>query len=97
MCGGAILLEDRGSSATGQHEEEKTARRLASSVRLPGFRPGKAPAAMVRKRFKDAIRQQVLENLVQEAFKEVIEREKLDDLLEGLLHEVLEEIGRAHV
>ena len=41
--------------------EEKSARRYASSVRLPGFRPGKAPPAMVRKRFKDAIRQQVLE------------------------------------
>src|SRR3954463_8843713 len=45
-------------------EEEKTAKRYAASVRLPGFRPGKAPAAMVRKRFKDAIRQQVLETLV---------------------------------
>src|SRR5260221_14065104 len=88
MCGGAILLEDRGSSATGQHEEEKTARRLASSVRLPGFRPGKAPAAMVRKRFKDAIRQQVLENLVQEAFKEVIEREKLDVAAQPHVHDV---------
>ena len=40
--------------------EERTARRYASSVRLPGFRPGKAPAALVRKRFRDAIRQQAL-------------------------------------
>src|SRR6478672_3951957 len=55
-------------------EEEKTAKRYAASVRLPGFRPGKAPPAMVRKRFKDAIRQQVLETLVQEAFKEVMAR-----------------------
>ena len=39
--------------------EEKAARRYASSVRLPGFRPGKAPAAMVRKKFAEAIRQEV--------------------------------------
>lgn len=57
--------------------EEQAARRYASRVRLPGFRPGKAPAAIVRKRFGEAIRKEALESLVQEAYKEVIEREKL--------------------
>jgi trigger factor len=60
-----------------QEAEEQTARRYASSVRLPGFRPGKAPAALVRKRFRDAIRQQALESLLQDAYQEVVEREKL--------------------
>ena len=69
-------------------EEEKTAKRYAAQVRLPGFRPGKAPAAMVRKRFKDAIRQQVIETLVQEAFKEVMEREKLDVAAQPHVHDV---------
>ena len=69
-------------------EEEKTAKKYAASVRLPGFRPGKAPAAMVRKRFKDAIRQQVIETLVQEAFKEVMEREKLDVAAQPHVHDV---------
>jgi trigger factor len=69
-------------------EEERTAQRYATSVRLPGFRPGKAPAAMVRKRFKDAIRQQVLETLVQEAFKEVVEREKLEVAAQPHVHDV---------
>jgi trigger factor len=69
-------------------EEEKTARKYAASVRLPGFRPGKAPAAMVRKRFKDAIRQQVIETLVQEAFKEVMEREQLDVAAQPHVHDV---------
>ncbi|HEX3867327.1 MAG TPA: trigger factor family protein, partial [Gemmatimonadaceae bacterium] len=53
--------------------EEKTARKYAGTVRLPGFRPGKAPTAMIKKRFKDAIRQQVIESLVQDAFKEVMD------------------------
>ena len=75
-------------------EEEKTARKYAASVRLPGFRPGKAPAAMVRKRFKDAIRQQVIETLVQEAFKEVMEREKLDVAAQPHVHDVKFEDGQ---
>ena len=82
------LLEVSVPLATVESEEEKTARRYATSVRLPGFRPGKAPPAMVRKRFKDAIRQQVLENLVQEAFKEVMEREKLDVAAQPHVHDV---------
>jgi len=82
------LLEVSVPLSTVNAEEEKTARRYASQVRLPGFRPGKAPAAMVRKRFKDAIRQQVLETLVQEAFKEVLEREKLDVAAQPHVHDV---------
>lgn len=82
------LLQVSVPLATVNAEEERTARRYATSVRLPGFRPGKAPAAMVRKRFKDAIRQQVLETLVQEAFKEVMEREKLDVAAQPHVHDV---------
>ena len=82
------LLEVSIPLATVNAEEDKQARRYATSVRLPGFRPGKAPAAMVKKRFKDAIRQQVLESLVQEAFKEVMEREKLDVAAQPHVHDV---------
>jgi len=73
--------------------EDKAAKRYATSVRLPGFRPGKAPAAMVKKRFKDAIRQQVLETLVQEAFKEVMEREKFDVASQPHVHDLKFEEG----
>lgn len=73
--------------------EEKAARRYASQVRLPGFRPGKAPTAVVRKRFKDAIRQQVLETLVQEAYKEVIDREQLKVAAQPHIHDVKFEEG----
>ena len=71
-----------------QEAEERTARRYATSVRLPGFRPGKAPAALVRKRFRDAIRQQALESLLQDAFQEVIEREKLKVASQPHVHDV---------
>jgi trigger factor len=68
--------------------EERAATRYASKVRLPGFRPGKAPAAMVRKKFADAIRQEAIEALVQDAFKEVLEREKLDLAAQPHIHDL---------
>src|SRR6267378_2316573 len=57
--------------------EDKAARRYASTVRLPGFRPGKAPATVVRKKFGDAIRQEALEALVREAYQEFVEKESI--------------------
>lgn len=68
--------------------QERAASRYASKVRLPGFRPGKAPAAMVRKKFADAIRQEAIEALVQDAFKEVLEREKLDLAAQPHIHDL---------
>src|SRR5687768_3871573 len=68
--------------------EDQAARKYASRVRLPGFRPGKAPPAMVRKKFGDAIRQEALETLVQEAYKEVVEREHFKLASQPHVHDV---------
>jgi trigger factor len=46
-------------------------------ARFPGFRPGKAPAGLVRRHFQSDIRQKVLENLVPRYFREQVEREDL--------------------
>ena len=87
------LIEVRVPVEAVRDAEDKAARRYASSVRLPGFRPGKAPAAMVKKRFKDAIRQQVIETLVQEAFQEVMSREKFDVAAQPHIHDLKFEEG----
>jgi trigger factor len=74
--------------------ENRAAKKYATSVRLPGFRPGKAPAAIVKKRFRDAIRQQVVEQLVQEAFQEVVDREKLKVAAQPHIHDLKFEEGQ---
>ena len=68
--------------------EDKAARKYATQVRLPGFRPGKAPPSMVRKRFADAIRQEAIELVINEAFKEAIEREQLKLASQPHVHDV---------
>lgn len=68
--------------------EDKAAHRYASTVRLPGFRPGKAPAAMVRKKFGDAIRQEALEALVREAYQEVLEKQDLKPASQPHVHDL---------
>jgi trigger factor len=74
--------------------EDTAARRYASSVRLPGFRPGKAPAAMVKKKFADAIRQEALESLVRDAYKEVVEKQDLKVASQPHVHDLNFEDGK---
>ncbi len=45
---------------------EKTVRGLKQHLRLPGFRPGKVPEEMIRRRFAEEIKGEVVETLVQE-------------------------------
>ncbi|MGH7622441.1 MAG: trigger factor, partial [Gemmatimonadaceae bacterium] len=88
------LIEVRVPIETVRDAEDQAARRYASNLRLPGFRPGKAPPAMVKKRFKDAIRQQVIETLIQEAFQEVMDREQLKVASQPHVHDLKFEEGQ---
>jgi trigger factor len=57
--------------------EAKALKYYVQRARLPGFRPGKAPAAVVRKRFGDAIRQTVLEEVIRESWETARSTESL--------------------
>ena len=82
------LLEVSVPVETVRVAEDKAAQKYATQARLPGFRPGKAPAAIVRKKFGEAIRQAALETLVQDAFKEVMAREKLQPASQPHVHDL---------
>jgi trigger factor len=60
-----------------EQETEKVVADLQKKVRLPGFRPGKAPANIVKAKFAGEIRQDVLDNLLPRFFREAVERENL--------------------
>ncbi len=56
---------------------EKTIKVFAKQVRLPGFRPGKAPAHIIRQRFAEEIKGEVLERLIQESLMEALREKNL--------------------
>ncbi len=47
-----------------ESETGKVVSSFQAKAKLPGFRPGKAPASLIRKQFQGDIRQKVLENLI---------------------------------
>lgn len=66
----------------------KAAARVSKQVRIPGFRPGKAPAAMVKKQYAQAIDQEAVDQLLREAFEAVLAQEKLDLATQPHAHDV---------
>ena len=60
-----------------EKETERAAAAIQVKVRLPGFRPGKAPLAMVKTRFAQDVRQEVLEKLVPRFLNAAMEQERL--------------------
>ncbi|HEX4274125.1 MAG TPA: trigger factor [Bryobacteraceae bacterium] len=58
-------------------ETIKVTKTYQERAKLPGFRPGKAPASLVRRNFAGDIRQQVLEQLVPRFFEEKAKEENL--------------------
>jgi len=60
-----------------ESETERVVADITKRAKLPGFRPGKAPAAHIRKVFAGQIRQQVIENLLPKALQRRVEDENL--------------------
>jgi trigger factor len=60
------------------HETERVVAEIQKKVKLPGFRPGKAPVGLVKSRFAGDIRQDVLERLVPRFFKQAVAQDHLD-------------------
>jgi trigger factor len=61
-----------------ERETERVVANIQKRANLPGFRPGKAPASLIRKRFEAEIRQDVLEQILPKAFRAKVEEEHLN-------------------
>jgi len=62
---------------TVQAEIAKVAKDLARVARIPGFRPGKAPITLIRRRFADDIKNEVLQSLVPERLERALDEARL--------------------
>jgi trigger factor len=73
--------------------EEKALQYFTKRAKLPGFRPGKAPAPVVRKRFADAIRQSVLEDVIREGWETARSSESLKPIADPSIRNLKFEAG----
>jgi trigger factor len=65
---------------------DRVSDRYAQLATVPGFRPGHAPREVVRTRFKDKIRGEVLQEIVPQAIQDAIAEHALDVIGEPGIH-----------
>lgn len=56
---------------------ERVAKEVARVARVPGFRPGKAPLSLIRRRFAEDIKGEVLQTLVPKRVEKAVTEQKL--------------------
>jgi len=62
---------------TVQKAVERVAKEFARVARVPGFRPGKAPVTLIRRRFAEDIKSEVLQSLVPEQIERAVTEKKM--------------------
>jgi trigger factor len=76
-----------------QEAEARATTAYQRRARLPGFRRGKAPPALVKKHFADDIRQETLQALIRESWKAALAQEALQPIADPHVHNLKWEIG----
>jgi trigger factor len=76
-----------------QQAEERATSAYQQRARLPGFRKGKAPAALVKKQFADDIRKHALEELIRESWKAALAQEALKPIADPHIHNLKWDAG----
>lgn len=61
-----------------ENEVNKRLQQTAGRARIDGFRPGKVPMSVIRKRFGASARQEVIGEVIQSSFYEAVVQEKLN-------------------
>jgi trigger factor len=60
------------------HELGHIALEFARKAKVPGFRPGKAPVAVIKTRYKEEIVSEVMQHILPRSFSEAVKERKLD-------------------
>ncbi len=85
-CRKEVTIEVPASAV--EAETRNIVKLYSSQVNLPGFRKGKAPASIVRKRFRQEIDREVVEKLIPRFWEKAREEESLDPLGQPQLKEI---------
>lgn len=74
-------------------EYGRIARDFQKQARIPGFRPGRAPLSLVRQRFDDKIREEVLSALLPAHLQASFERENLEPVSRPVVEDLHFHVG----
>ena len=64
-------------------ERQRITGKLASRLKLPGFRKGHVPSSVLEKRFGDALKREALDKVIGAAYQNALSQSELSPISEG--------------
>ncbi len=77
-----------------QKAYEEISKKIASVARIPGFRPGKAPMGLIRSRFKNEIKDELIQDLLPKSYDEAVKSRELKPLALPHIENLNFEVGQ---
>ena len=71
-----------------REEHDRTAKRLAGKLKLPGFRKGKVPASVVKKQYGSTLQKETIDRVIGEAYRSALAERALQPISEGEVEKV---------
>ena len=68
---------------------KQAVRMISKNARIPGFRPGKAPESLIRNKYAQHIKDEVIQHVVPEAYKDAVSQNELEVISEPEISDVL--------
>jgi trigger factor len=69
---------------------QKAARRLGKQIKIPGFRPGKAPYGVVASKLgEDVLLEEALDDIGQDVYRQALDEAKLEPFAAGILQDIV--------
>jgi trigger factor len=68
---------------------DRVIKKMSKMARIPGFRAGKVPAAMIKSKFAREVREEVLDSLVNEKFRSALLEQKLMPISQPQVSELI--------
>lgn len=96
--GNKVLIEAEEDYASFEKAVEKALSEAGKEVKLPGFRPGKAPKEMVERALnREAVEQHAAQNLILEIYPKILDEAKLEPVDYPKVEILQQEKGRPFV
>src|SRR3989442_5573205 len=82
------------AQAETQKAYEEISRKIAKLARIPGFRPGRAPMGLIRSRFKNEIKDELIQDLLPKSYDEAVKSRELKPLALPHIEKLSFEVGQ---
>ena len=82
------------SAETVEQEVNKLALEYAGKAKVPGFRPGKVPLAIVKQRYSTDLWQEATEDIIRRSWKDALAEHNLKPLADPVVEEVHGQLGQ---